>query len=85
MKVTLPHALGDSIPEPQVGEEICVRIDGTVETNEDGQMVLNVTDVSVENYSEEDAEDDGEEEEEPSDKDRHAIVIGIVKKKDEGY
>ena len=81
MKVSFPHQLGDALSDPTEGQEICVKIDGVVEKNADGQLVLDVSDVRVDNYDEDGEYEDEEESSSEEDAPKHGIVIGIIKKK----
>jgi hypothetical protein len=88
MTFNIPHELGDEISGPEVGDEICVKIDGTVKKNADGKLVLDVEEATVRNYTQGDSEEDEEEDSSYSENpkpmggdDKGGIVISIMKKR----
>jgi len=87
MTFNIPHELGDELSGPAVGDEICVKLDGTVKRNGDGKLILDVDTATVKNYTdgdtEEEYDDDGEDENPKpmGGDDKNGIVIAIMKKK----
>lgn len=88
MTFNIPHSLGDEISGPAEGDEICVKIDGTVKRNSGDKLVIEVDEVTVRNYTDGDSEDEEYDDEEEGDNPapigsdgKHGIVIAIMKKK----
>jgi len=88
MTFNIPHELGDELSGPSVGDEICVKLDGTVKRNGDGKLILDVDTATVKNYTDGDTEEeyDGDDGEDENPKpmggdDKNGIVIAIMKKK----
>jgi hypothetical protein len=75
--ISIPSSIVPDIDGYEVGDEVCVRLEGEITAKADGDVTLKLSDTSIEEPG---SYDHTEEEEGPEAKDKRALVIGIVGK-----